>query len=329
MNTTLVNPPEKSFWQGKKLQERQMWAKDFFIQHPQVKKILHDFNQKLDYCERSNKFQAMLVIGGTGAGKTTLTRKMAEIAQARFMREDEEKTIRPSIQFAVPDPCTPFELSVSILRALGEEQPRARKSRAETIEAAEKMLRDCEVKLVLMDNVQDIPERRGARGVEMVGARLRNLIDASGALWVLLGTMEANKVINSDEQLIRRVSYRTKLTYFDVKEQEQRKVFRKLLLEIDQWLPLSSKSCLQDQVNIGAIFVATEGIFDKLIQLLDRAWYEAFLKEREVMEKLDLKNAFNYVYACSKDEQNPFDEKFVMRNLNAADEPFEKLRGGV
>lgn len=329
MSSTVNHPPEKSYWHGKSLQQRQRWTDKLFIEHPQIKRILKDFNQKLDFCERSGKFEAMLIVGGTGVGKTTLTSKMAEIAEARFIREDIERTIRPSIQFAIPDPCTPYELSVTILRSLGEEQPRARKNRADTISAAEKLIKDCEVKLVLLDNVQDIPERRGTRGVEMVGARLRNLIDASGALWVFLGTMDANKVINSDEQLIRRVPYRTKLDYFDIKNDDQKSIFIRLLMEIDKWLPLTSESCLHESSQIGTIYAATEGIFNKLIQLVDRAWFEAFQEAREEMQNQDLEKAFRYVNACTNDDQNPFSEKFVIRNLRGVNEPFEKLRGGI
>lgn len=328
MNESGAYPNDKIFWQGKTVQIRQSWTENFYVYYPNIKKILQDFKQKLDYCERANLYQAMLVVGGTGAGKTALALTMSNIAKRRFDREDEEKTVRPCIQFAIPDPCTPFELSVSILQALGEHQPRARKNRAETISAAEKMLRICEVKLVLIDNVQDIPERRGSRGIEMVGARLRNLIDASGALWVLLGTADASKVINGDEQLIRRVPYRAKLNYFGVKDKEQRNSFRNLLKEIDKWLPLSEPSCLQDPSITRPMFAATEGIFDRIVQLVDRAWFEACLRKSEVMEKQDLKSAFDYVFSYIADEQNPFSEGFVLRILNGIDEPFERLHGG-
>lgn len=322
-----AQPPEKSYWRGKSLEIRQTWTENFYYLYPQVSQILDDFVEKLDHCERTKKCRAMLVIGGTGSGKTTLTGQMREYAHHRYQRIDEEKTICPVIQFSIPDPCTPFEICISILKALGEEQPRARKNKADTIKAAEKLLGDCEVKLVLLDNVQDIPERRGKRGIELAGARLRNLIDSSSALWVFMGTSDARKVINSDRQLIRRVAYKRQLTYFGIKTNVEKASFKRLLIEIDKWLPLAEPSCLAVAKTSSSMWLATEGIFDRIIQLVDRAWFEAFKAMRETMEIADLENAFGYVYGDESESSNPFSKGFVIRKLKNKDEPFEFLNG--
>lgn len=321
-------PPGKRNWIGLSLEERQKWLKPLFIAHPQVQQILSDFALKLEHCERSNTYQAMLIIGGTGAGKTTLTRCMSEIAGKRYRHQDSEKTICPVLQFRVPDPCTPFEFSVSILKALGEEKPRARKNRADTIEAAEKLLHDCEVKVILIDNFQDIPERRSKRGIELVGSRLRNLIDATSAVWVFLGTEAAKTVINSDDQLIRRVGYSTDLRYFSTNTISEKVNFRRLLVELDKWLPLTQRSCLTDPKMAMRMFLATEGIFDRIIQIIDRGWVEAVESGREFMDQHDLEKAFGYVYGPDAASINPFSKDFLIQSLRQKNQPFEHLKGG-
>ena len=321
-------PPEKRNWMGLCLEKRQKWLEHLFIAHPQIHQILTDFALKLEHCERSNTYQAMLIIGGTGAGKSTLTRCMSDIAGKRYQHQDPEKTICPVLQFPVPDPCSPYEFCVSILIALGEEKPRARNNRADTIKAAEQFLKKCEVKLILIDNLQDVPERRSTRGINLVASRLRNLIDASSALWVFLGTDAAKTVINSDKQLIRRVGYRAELQYFSTNTTSEKVKFRRLLVELDKWLPLSQSSSITDPKMAMRMFLATEGIFDRIIQIVDRGWVEAVEAGREFMEQHDLEKAFGYVYGPDATSLNPFSKDFVIQSLRQKNQPFEHLKGG-
>lgn len=320
-------PPEKSHWQGKSVLERQGWTEDFFIEHPNVKQIVADFLKRLDYCERSKMFATMLIIGGSGSGKTTLARRLWSIAKQRYDRYDNEKTICPVIQFAVPDPCTPFEFSVAVLTALGDRFPRGRKNRADTKAAAERLLHECEVRLILVDNFQDIPARRATRGIELVGTRLRDLIDCSAALWVFLGTSEAERVVHRDTQLIKRISYRAYLNYFGIETKHEIAIFARLLVEIDKWLPLAKPSCLVEPKLRGRFYCATEGIFDRIVLLLDRGWIETVNAGREIMILSDMAAAYVYVHGPRIDLDNPFHPNFNTRKLRGDGDPFNVLQG--
>ena len=321
------SPPEKSFWLGKSVDTRQKWFENFYINHPDPKVIIADFIEKLAHCVRTNRSSAMLVIGEPGSGKTTLTLRMTQIAMSLYGRHEEEKTICPVIQFPVPNPCTPYEFSVSVLTALGDPNPRGRKSRAQTMTAAENLLRQCEVRLVLLDNFHDIPARRAARGIEMMGTRLRELIDSSFALWVFLGTSESRRVVDSDTQLIKRISYRARLKYFDIASSRSRKVFALVLAKVDKWLPLGEASCVSEISNAWRMYAATEGIFDRIFWLVERGWYLAVDAGRERMLLEDLAGAYVYVHGPTPDENNPFHPAFVKRRLVGPGDPYEKLRG--
>lgn len=318
-------PPDKSFWRNKSIEERQRWTDHFYINHPDIKAIFSDFLQKLEHCGRSGRYAGMLIIGPSGSGKTTLTRKMMAVANDLYGKTELERTICPVIQFAIPDPCTPLEFSVAILRALGDPNPRGRKNKASTIEAAERFLSECDVRLILLDNFQDIPARRAARGIELVGARLRELIDSSAALWVFLGTSEALKVVNSDPQLVKRISYKAHLRYFDIKEGA--KTFLMLLQKVDMWLPLAEASCVSDARHAGLIYLATEGIFERLVQLVDSGWFLALKAGRETMLLEDLEAAFRFVHGPQPSATNPFHPEFVTHRLVAKGDPFEVMRG--
>jgi energy-coupling factor transporter ATP-binding protein EcfA2 len=318
----------KERWRGQPIADRQQWTKNLFIAHDDVTNILEDLSERLSYCERSSNYSCMLVIGGSGAGKTTLAKRMLSIATERYDRSAEDRTISPVIQFAIPDPCTPLEISVSILKALGDPAPRGRRNRADTIAAAESLLRECGVRMVLVDNLQDVPARRAKRGIELVGARFRELIDKSAAVWVFLGTKDALKVVNSDPQLIKRIPRRSPLDYFDLKSKESKMKFRRLLIALDERIPLAEKTCLWDKNMAYPIFAATHGILDRISSLLDRAWYLSVQDGRETMNRQDLSKAFDYLYGPQGKGKNPFLEDFAPNHLNAPGEPFEVLEGG-
>lgn len=321
------SPPEKASWRGRSLQEREAWITHFYIPYPAIQVVFDHCRDKLDACDRTGKNDAILVLGGSGSGKTALCTQLLAYGNARFDRVDPECTIRPCLRLTIPDPCTPFEFAVAILEGLGDPRPRGRRIRADTIKAAAILLRRCEVRLVVIDNTQDIPARRAARGIELVGARLREFIDESNALWVFLGTDDALKVVNSDPQLIRRICYRGCIPYFDIDSERSQKAFRVLLRKVDQWLPLAEQSCLCEPKMAGLVHIATEGIFDRLVKLVHRGWIEAVLDGRETMIAQDLAKAFVFLFGPAAETINPFDEGFLLRRLREPGEPFEVLRG--
>lgn len=318
---------DKQRWRGRDIFERQEWNKNLFIAYPAVANIVRDVEEKLSECERTGRASGMFIIGGSGVGKTTLMNRLKEIGEQRYARIEEDRTIRPVLCIGVPDPCTPKEFSYAILESLRDPDFRARKKTAEIHQAAENFLTACEVRLILIDNVQDIPARRAKRGVELVSTRLRQFIDKSFAVWLFLGTHDGKQVINSDPQFVKRVSYRATLDYFSVTDKKGSRLFSQVLEKIDAHLPLAEASCLLDPKTRTRIFLACDGIFDRLIKLVDRAWYEAVKDSRETMTDIDLQHAFEYVYGRCEPEFNPFSEVFKPRQLHLTDEPFEILQG--
>ena len=316
--------PPKIYWLGKSPIERLGWVKSCFITHPNLVTIFNDAAEKMEYCKNVGRFDAMLVIGGSGVGKTTLTFHLKSFAEFLYGFVEPERTICPVVQIQMPDPCTPAEISIAVLEALGDPLPRFG-TRAEIFQRSKRMLRQCEVRLVLIDNFHDTPTKRGAHGMKLAGARIRDLMDESNALWILLGTKDAIRVRNSDPQLVKRVPYQQYLRYFSLKSRERIREFKRLLEELEKWLPLAETSCLKEKNVVGRVFVATEGILDRLISLTARGCIEAVRAGRETMLRQDLEKAFNYIFGEQDAVNNPFSEEFKMRHLKGPDEVYEVL----
>jgi hypothetical protein len=318
-------PRRKQEWRGLSIKERQPWLNRMFICYPEVKEFLSDVLENVELSLLTGRSFAMHLVAESGAGKTKLVEELTRFVTHWYGRQDPEKTILPVLILAVPFPCTPTELCYNILETLGDSYARGRGKRDQTeplTETTARMINACEVRVVLFDNFQDIPSARRARGIEQLGIRLRDLIDKTQCTWVFLGTEKSREVVNAESQLIKRVPYVKTLRYFSLKDGKA-KHFAKLLEKVDEWLPLAESSAAELKACSGIIFVATEGILDRIIKLLDRGWVGAVASGRESLIKADLKDAFKKVFGS--DHPNPFDEGFVLRHLNQVHEPYERF----
>jgi hypothetical protein len=315
-------PRLKHAWRGKTLAERRRWDENIFIPHPQARTAVQDVLNNIGFTLDAAKSIAMLMVAESGRGKTTLRRELVRQVMIRFARENGEVTIVPALALDVPAKCTPAEFCYAILRALGDPMQR-RRDTSELTKVTADLIMKCGVRVVLLDNIQDIPSSRRERGIEQVGLRLRDLIDLTACVWVLLGTKEARAVINNAAQLTRRVLYETQLEEFGIDSLDQRKRFLTLLIEIDCWLPLAESSVELLRACAGEIFIATNGIFDYINKLLGRACDVAVSFQREHLTKSDLSAAFSMLYRSRG--ENPFDDGFVARPLTRRGEPFEAL----
>lgn len=314
-------PRPKHEWRDIPADDRWPWSTRMFFDHPDVKILVDDAWSALAHVLRNKRSIAMLAIGESGAGKTRLADEFLIHTNAVFAREDPERTIVPALKLEIPEGCTPRGFCIAILEALGD--PMAKKRKSNFTRATSTLLRECEVKVIIIDNLQDIPSRRGERGIEQVGVRLRELIDQTQCLWLLLGTRTATDVVDSESQLIKRVAYRKHLRYFTLGTNDKAKRFRQLLNRMDEWLPLAKLNTDVLARLAGKIFLATEGVLDRLEKLLDGACTAAVSEGREHLTEADFIKSSRDLY--SSDVPNPFEPNFVVRRLNGMDEPFEIL----
>jgi hypothetical protein len=301
------------------LQNRWPWSKRMFINHPDVSVVVNDAWEAMARVEVEGRSSAMLILGESGAGKTRLANEFKLHTEEVYGRKADDRSIVPAILLEVPEACTPREFCNAILRALGDFKPERRKGSLTGVVVG--LLRACETRVIIIDNVQDIPTRRRSRGIEQVAVRLRELIDQSQCLWLLLGTSIATDVVDSESQLIKRVAYRKTLPYFSIATNSKR--FLVMLNRIEEWLPLAQDNKEFLQGLAGKIAIATHGVLDRIEKLLNLACVRAVDDAREYLTEEDMKEGFRKLYGS--DVPNPFAADFVTRRLTGVNEPFEKL----
>lgn len=312
----------RSQWRGATIETRMAW-KHAFVPHPRAVKLTRAIVQKVDLCGWSKTGDGMLVVGETGSGKTRLVNHLLD--HYRAGRADlPERSVRPAIAVSIPDPCRPRELGIEILRALGD--PIAGRTRVSEITyRAHQLMVDCQTRLVMIDNFHDVPELRRARGIEHICSWVRNLIEEVPALFVLLGSKQAEVVVEGNPQLRRRCAYRSPLHYFDIDTVAGGTEFAQLIRNMESRLPLAESSALLDAPALAKIFAATGGIFSYLVKILDAAMVSAVKGARERIENQDLEVAFAEVHGDGYRSCNPFAAEFAPRILNRDGEPFAGL----
>lgn len=313
-------PPCKDLWRGASRPTRQKWFKNALIIHPRFRKAIEITDMKLQRCKDADVGDAFFIEGETGSGKTWLIDFFCR--RSPFANKElTERSIRPVIRLKVPGVCTPKQFCVDMLKCL--EDPLPEKGTYTQLKARViALFRECQVQLVLLDDLQDIPLKRSARGVENIVSCIRDFIDETCALFVMLGNRTAAVVLDSNSQLRKRAAYRLQLKYFDLREVSRLAEFKKLMSQLDSWLPLAESSCITDGLIMGRIFCATNGIFQFIIQLLDYSWPEAVKDGRETLIISDLYTGFANLYGDVADTLNPFSQSFTPRSLDKPGEPF-------
>lgn len=317
-------PPSKELWRGMSVRERKFWSVDCFIATDDTRNLCSDVIERVRYIDTSSASFGMLVLGGSGTGKTRLVRFLTNTVNAQYGRADPEKTVMPVVVIKVPEACTTHEINVAILTALGAIDADSTK-KPEVLRRTKNALLECEVRLVIIDDFQDVPLRRGERGIDRIGAHLRDLMDASRAVWMFFGTEESNLVRNSKNQLIKRIPYLHRIAYFDIYNKTNSLRFSRVLQLLDHWLPLAEQSCFLNIELRSRMFFATQGVFDRLVKLLDAAMEVAVNDDRESLTREDLEKGFTTLYGSASISINPFQLNFTPRVLNQKDEPFEVL----
>jgi energy-coupling factor transporter ATP-binding protein EcfA2 len=318
-------PRPKKEWAKASEEERGLWFETLLIDHPDVKAVVEDACYKLSRVFRIRASDAMLILGESGSGKTTLYYQLAEQVNALYGRDDPERTIVPALKHEVPALCSPSGYCVALLKALGDPNPEGRK-KSSLLDDTAALINACEVRVILLDNAQDIPSKRGARGVEQVSVRIRDLIDRTQCLWLFFGTARATEVVDNESQLIKRIPYRALLHYFTLADLANARRFKRLLERMDEWLPLAERNTELLSKLSGLIFIACGGVLDRLVKLLDHVWHSAFEDSREHLVEADFLKGFRRLYGPKI--QNPFTKEFQIRHLNGKNEPFEHLHEG-
>ncbi|MDB5800576.1 MAG: TniB family protein [Rhodocyclales bacterium] len=310
---------EKAAWRGRPITARTRYLSRLVVMHPQFSRAVKQIAKGIGQVIRRGKGKAAVVIAPTGAGKTTLVKYCATRWGDRQLPD---RVLRRVVSFSVPPRPSPGSMSSALLAALGD--PFHDKGRTDEKERrCHQLLRACRTRLILIDNVHDVPERRATKGIREVGNWIRNL-DEIPALVICLGAKEGMAVIDANSQLRRRCTCRIDINYFGVSTDEDRKQWCRFMHKLDIALPLADPSNLAGKDIAGQIWMASYGIIDIIIDLLTHAVEYAVKAGREHLVQDDLCSAFQAKFMDASRQINPFSPGTLPRTLDDKGDLFHR-----
>lgn len=307
INTTLasLDAEDRSHWTGAPLNNRLEHFTKIFVKHKEVNTLLTFIKDELAIRRVFGQATGVLVIAASGAGKTSFINHLK-----RTYPDEETPTCstRRVVCFKVPAMPSPKSMATALLKVLGD-PVYDRGTTAEKQERIQLLLPQVGTLVIAIDDFQDVPSKRQARGVEEIANWIRDLceLDFPG-LVIALGTEDAAIVRDAHKQLLRRMQPYFELPIFSMDSVEERNRFRSLLTLLDRKLPLAQESNLSSLNIARSLIAATGGIFDYLMKLLLRALVIAVKRGEERIELQDLSEAFSAQHQVAAIGGNPFDK---------------------
>lgn len=324
-------------WADQTIVERSEAFDKIFVEHEDIKEVLKVIAFKLTeiqrrsgainmavYEELPRQLGAGLVVtGDSGAGKSTLAR---HILDSHPIHETVEQTYIPVVYMVIPDTVTALAMGTSLLRALGDKDLTGN---AEDLRRRATMLmRRCRVKILIIDDFQDIPARRS--GFAEIVAWLRKVIDYAPTLVLAMGTPAAEAVRDSDIQIRRRMEATAYLMRFDIssaiesRDEKKKRVEKwiQIIKRLDEELPLGGSSNLSDHKTALLLLRASNGSFSNLVNILWHAMSTAVQANRESLTREDLQEGFNRQFGERAKKGNPFDDRYDGAPLTAPGQVF-------
>ncbi|MEH7747329.1 TniB family NTP-binding protein [Neobacillus drentensis] len=291
------------------LEEKIYKIKTLHVNHPRFKNAFKLIEQCHRSLEHTSDPQCMLVTGPSGAGKTTLFKSYVKTYD-KVMYES-TRTKKTLLWGEVPSPVRIATFLEMMLEMLGDPFP-TRGTIGNKNHRLVKLIKDCKVELIMLDEFQHFVSRERYKINYEVADCFKSLINRTQVPVVLFGLEEAEEVIESNPQLLRRFSYRCPMAPFSYNTPQGVNEFRTLLGQIDKNLPFKEHSNLADADIADRIMYATNGVMNSVMKIIRDAALRAVKDNRERIEKVDLAIVYNLHASIMKGKNdNPFTkEKF-------------------
>jgi Bacterial TniB protein len=291
--------------------ERMPYVRLMRVRYPLWEKILKEIRRRHWMKAITAEPQCMLLVGPTGAGKTTLAASYARQYPAIFT---DTVTLRPVVMVTTPAIASVPNLMIALLRALGD--PGATRG---SIGAKENRLYGyfseiCKVELLILDELQHFVDRDNQKILLNASNWLKTFVKETKVSCIFIGLQnDAEEVVDSNPQLARLFGDPYVLTPFEWDETRPdttKEVFRDFLRELEILLPLKDPSHLADYETALRCFAACDGIVSYLMELVRSATYLALEQERERLDYALLSQAFTERLAPERRGiPNPFEGK--------------------
>lgn len=295
--------------------------KRLVIQHPQFEHAYHLMVDAYEMNRDMNIPQHLICVGESGTGKSTLKQ---EIAKSYPPLIHTNKTIIPVLVIDTPALPTVKNLAEAVLVKLGDPIF----FRGSSIDKTNRIFilcKQCEVKLIIFDELQHFIDRGKTHNALQVSDWLKSIIDGTQISTVLMGLERSEQLLNINEQLRRRFSRRITLSPFTLHKQQDIQSFAGVLTILDNSLALPLPMDLKNSDLLKRLHFATNGIISYMVNLMLGAYEIAFENDKQGIDLFCLEHAFiRNIWVQGIEHLNPFNPQFKWQRLNKRGMPFHK-----
>lgn len=275
------------------------------IWYPRMKRIYDEIVRAYEMNPLTPDPECIALCGRFRTGKTTIIDSFC----AQHPRAILDETTRvPVLKAVIPAKATISSLLVAILSALGD--PLADQgSIGVKYNRLLHLVDDCEVQMIILDEANHFVDRDSARVLHDVSNTMKNLIKEKNIACVLVGLPYTEEVLKVNEQFGSLFGDPHMLDPFrwDEDHPETIEEFRMFLRQVEQQLPLASRSLLSSREVAWRCFVATQGKVGYIMRLLRRSAEEAVRREATSLSQELLAEAFGQTLAGKRRGlRNPF-----------------------
>jgi len=293
----------------------QTWAtvSRLIIKHP-------GFNQAYQLLKDAYFFNAQTglsknywLVGPSGTGKTTLMDML--VKEFPPVEHIDRKRI-PVLAINIPALPTIKNLAEEMLVQLGDPLFHRGSAIDKTIRILH-LIKACDTKLILFDEMQHFIDRGHKRAPAEVADWLKTLIDKAQISTVIMGLERTQIILDANEQLRRRFCRRIDLKSFDLECATSRAHFLGVIKKIDATLGLPSPLNLQREGMVRQLHFATNGIMDYMVKLMLGAYHVAVNHDLPGIDRECLEKAFSEsIWVEGIGKLNPFNPDFIGQRLD-------------
>ncbi|MHA2940393.1 TniB family NTP-binding protein [Vibrio sp. RC27] len=279
-------------------------VKQIFIQNPQITDIIDDISDCREFSDGIHEPDCMIVVGNTGAGKTTLIDKyLAKNPRS----ETDYGSVIPILSTSLPPNATPITASEQLLSDLGD--PLAFSRGNDPVKIAKEMsdlMKLCGVELIIIDEFQHMIDRKNKQILHSAADWLKMLIVRSKIPVVLFGMPYSVLILEANNQLAGRFELQYTLEPFRLNNKENRSLYKTFLTLLDEALPFRESSDLASPEMMKRIYAFSQGNLRRIRKLINRS---SRLALRDNSNKIQLEHFAKAAPKVSKaacEKQNPF-----------------------
>lgn len=293
----------------------QTWAavSKLIIKHPLFNEAYQLLREAYLFNLQTGLSKNYWVVGPAGTGKTTLMDMLAK--EFPPVDQVDRKSI-PVLAINIPALPTIKNLAEEMLVQLGDPIFYRGSAIDKTIRILH-LIKVCNVKLILFDEMQHFVDRGHKRAPAEVADWLKTLIDKAQVSTVLMGLERTQIILDANEQLRRRFCRRIDLKPFDLECPTSRSHFLGVIKKIDEALALSAPLDLQQDGMVRQFHFATNGIIDYMVKLMLGAYQIVINRNLPGIDRHCLEQAFSdFIWVEGVGKLNPFHSQFIGQRLD-------------